>query len=67
MGSENNEGWFFWVSNIKGHNLSIATDVDWVNTNGINSPPIIIKKWSTVKITLINTPSYGRVWCLSQF
>lgn len=68
MGSENNEGWFFWVSNIKGNNLYIATDVDWAShPNGINSPPIIIKKWSTVKITLINTPSYGRIWCVSQF
>lgn len=63
-------GWTCFVTNFNGADLQIIPEgmEDWVcHSNGLSSSPIIIKKWSTVKISLLQLPNYGRVWAVGQF
>jgi hypothetical protein len=65
-----NDGWSCIVSNHSGSDIQIDTaGFDWyAHSHGQQPNPIQLKKWSTCRITLINSPGYGDfIWAVSQF
>ena len=66
-----NPGWTCMISNLSGSDVQIDTaGFQWfAHSNGLNSSPIILKKWATCNLTLLYSSSTvgDYVWALSQF
>ena len=66
-----NPGWSTIISNISGSDVLIDTaGYQWfAHSNGLQSSPIIFKKWVTCRLTLLfsNSTVGDYVWSLSQF
>jgi hypothetical protein len=66
---ENEVGFSFYISNLNGIDLLIHNDNSYwfSHAQQLTSGDIIIKKWSTVKITLVRSVDWGLIWAISQF
>lgn len=65
-----NPGWSYIVSNLSGSDLLVDSHgVQWfAHSNGLGGSPIVVKKYATVRITLLYSSTLGDyVYAVSQF
>jgi hypothetical protein len=65
------DGWYCHLTNLSGGNINLSSDdgTEFVShTNNISAGSMIIKKYATVRITLIWAPSASQYyWVVSEF